>query len=122
MEFSLRHTGLEGGARAGVRELRGVQAGRSGAGLSWAIADIISRAGFPDGVFNLVMGRGSVVGEVIVNDPRVDAISFTGSVETGRNIAADGRGADEEAAVEMGGKNPLVVMDDADRPPPWKSP
>ena len=83
-------------------------------GSSWAIADIISRAGVPAGAFNLVMGRGSVVGEVIVNDPRVDAISFTGSVETGRKIAAKAVAQMKKLQLEMGGKNPLVVLDDAD--------
>jgi aldehyde dehydrogenase (NAD+) len=81
---------------------------------SWAIADIISRAGLPAGAFNLVMGRGSVVGEAIVNDPRVDGISFTGSVETGRKIAGKAVAQMKKIQLEMGGKNPLVVLDDAD--------
>src|SRR5215831_431424 len=57
-------------------------------GSAWALADIIVRSGIPSGVFNLLMGRGSVVGETLVNDPSVAAISFTGSVSTGRGIAA----------------------------------
>jgi aldehyde dehydrogenase (NAD+) len=81
---------------------------------SWAIADIVSRSGLPKGVFNLCMGRGSVVGEAIVNDPRVDAISFTGSVDTGRKIAAKAVAQMKKIQLEMGGKNPLVVLDDAD--------
>src|SRR6478609_9440638 len=56
-------------------------------GCAWALAEIISRTALPAGVFNLVMGRGSVVGDAIVNSPNVDALSFTGSVPTGRNIA-----------------------------------
>jgi alpha-ketoglutaric semialdehyde dehydrogenase len=83
-------------------------------GSAWAMAEIISRAGLPAGAFNLVMGRGSVVGEVLVNDPRVDAISFTGSVETGRKIAQKAAGRMAKFQLEMGGKNPLVVLDDAD--------
>jgi len=83
-------------------------------GSAWAIADIISRSGIPAGAFNLVMGRGSVVGEAIVNDPRVDAISFTGSVETGRKIAQKAIAQMKKVQLEMGGKNPLVVLDDAD--------
>src|ERR1700682_6361273 len=59
-------------------------------GCAWAIAEIASRAGVPPGVFTLVMGRGSVVGQAFVNDPRVDAISFTGSVATGRRIGEAG--------------------------------
>jgi aldehyde dehydrogenase (NAD+) len=81
---------------------------------SWAIADIISGAGLPAGAFNLVMGRGSVVGEAIVNDSRVDGISFTGSVDTGRKIAAKAVAQMKKMQLEMGGKNPLVVLDDAD--------
>src|SRR2546423_4175140 len=57
-------------------------------GCAWALSDIIARSGIPSGVFNLVMGRGSVVGEAMVNHPSVAAISFTGSVPTGRSIAA----------------------------------
>ena len=82
-------------------------------GCAWALADIISRSGLPQGVFNLVMGRGSVVGEAIVHHPAVAAVSFTGSVRP----AARHRGglrASPKLQLEMGGKNPLVVLDDAD--------
>ncbi len=83
-------------------------------GSSWAIAEIIHRAGFPAGVFNLVMGRGSVVGQALLEDPRVDAITFTGSVDTGRKVAAQALAGMKKFQLEMGGKNPLVVLDDAD--------
>ncbi len=83
-------------------------------GCAWALADIIHRAGFPAGVFNLVVGRGSVVGEKIVTDPRIDAISFTGSVPTGRGILAKAAARGAKVQLEMGGKNPLVVLADAD--------
>jgi alpha-ketoglutaric semialdehyde dehydrogenase len=83
-------------------------------GSSWAMAEIISRSGIPAGAFNLVMGRGSVVGEVIVNDPRINAISFTGSVDTGQKIAQKAVAQMKKIQLEMGGKNPLVVLDDAD--------
>jgi aldehyde dehydrogenase (NAD+) len=83
-------------------------------GCAWALADIISRAGFPPGVFNLVMGRGSVVGESIASAPAVAAISFTGSVETGARILENGTKRRAKVQLEMGGKNPLVVLDDAD--------
>ena len=83
-------------------------------GSSWAIAEILARAGIPAGAFNLVMGRGSVVGEALVNDPRVDGISFTGSVDTGRKIAQKAVARMAKFQLEMGGKNPLVVLDDAD--------
>src|SRR5437870_9335203 len=83
-------------------------------GCAWAIADIIARAGIPPGVFNLVMGRGSIVGETMVNHPAIAAISFTGSVETGRAIAAKAIARMAKLQLEMGGKNPMVVLDDAD--------
>src|SRR6266496_1691123 len=83
-------------------------------GCAWAIADILVRAGVPAGVLNLVMGRGSIVGETLVNHPDVAAISFTGSVATGRAIAAKAITRMAKLQLEMGGKNPLVVLDDAD--------
>jgi aldehyde dehydrogenase (NAD+) len=83
-------------------------------GSAWALADIISRAGLPAGVFNLVMGRGSIVGEALLSSPDVAAISFTGSVDTGRTIAAKCAAGMKKFQLEMGGKNPLVVLDDAD--------
>jgi len=85
-------------------------------GCAWAIAEILSRAGLPPGVFNLAMGRGSVVGEILVNDPDVTALSFTGSVGTGRAIAAKAIARMAKVQLEMGGKNPLIVLDDADLP------
>jgi aldehyde dehydrogenase (NAD+) len=83
-------------------------------GTAHAMAQIMVEAGMPDGVFNFVMGRGSVVGDAIVNDPRVDAITFTGSVDTGRKVAASAVARMAKFQLEMGGKNPLVVLDDAD--------
>ncbi len=83
-------------------------------GCAWAIADLLHEAGIPSGVFNLVMGRGSVAGEAIVESPKVHAISFTGSVATGRKIAVRCAQLGKKLQLEMGGKNPLVVLDDAD--------
>ena len=83
-------------------------------GCAWEIANILKDAGCPDGVFNLVMGRGSVVGARIVEHPDVDAISFTGSVPTGRGIAVACAESGKRVQLEMGGKNPMVVLDDAD--------
>lgn len=83
-------------------------------GCAWALAEIISRSGLPAGVFNLVMGRGSVVGEALVNHPDVAGISFTGSVQTGRQLAVKCTQRMAKVQLEMGGKNPLVVLDDAD--------
>jgi len=81
---------------------------------SWTIAEILSRTALPKGAFNLVMGPGSKVGNTLVNSPKVDAISFTGSVPTGRNIIATAAARGAKVQAEMGGKNPLVVIDDAD--------
>lgn len=83
-------------------------------GSAWALTEIISRAGLPAGVFNLVMGKGSVVGEALVGSPAVNAISFTGSVATGQSIVAKASARGAKVQVEMGGKNPLVVLDDAE--------
>lgn len=83
-------------------------------GSAWALADILHRAGVPKGVFNLVMGRGSEVGAALIDDARVDAISFTGSVATGKKIAASCVARMAKFQLEMGGKNPFVVLDDAD--------
>ena len=81
---------------------------------AWALTEIISRSALPPGVFNLVMGRGSVVGDALVRSPDVDAISFTGSVPTGRGIAKLALETMKKIQLEMGGKNPQVVLDDAD--------
>jgi alpha-ketoglutaric semialdehyde dehydrogenase len=83
-------------------------------GCAWALAEIISRSGLPKGVFNLVMGRGSVVGERMINDPRVAAVSFTGSQAVGKGVALACAKRLAKVQLEMGGKNPQVVLDDAD--------
>ena len=83
-------------------------------GSAWALAEIASRSGLPPGVLNLVMGRGSVVGQAFLDDARVDAITFTGSVQTGRRVAQAAVARMAKFQLEMGGKNPLVVADDAD--------
>jgi len=79
-----------------------------------AMSEIIVNAGVPEGVFNLVMGSGSQVGAAIVNHPKVRAISFTGSVSIGRGVAAAAGARMAKVQLEMGGKNPLVILDDAD--------
>ncbi|WP_295955273.1 aldehyde dehydrogenase family protein [Rhodoferax sp.] len=82
-------------------------------GSAWALAEIISRSGIPAGVFNLVMGRGSVIGDALVNHPGVTAISFTGSVGVGGRIAQSAAQSFKKVQLEMGGKNPQIVLDDA---------
>jgi aldehyde dehydrogenase (NAD+) len=79
-----------------------------------ALSQIIVEAGVPKGVFNLVMGRGSVVGEAILNHPGINAVTFTGSVATGHRVAAACVANMKKFQLEMGGKNPLVILDDAD--------
>ena len=81
---------------------------------AWELARTIADAGVPTGVFNLVMGRGSVVGTEILNNPEIAAISFTGSAETGRGVAQAAVARMAKVQLEMGGKNPLVILDDAD--------
>jgi alpha-ketoglutaric semialdehyde dehydrogenase len=82
-------------------------------GTAWALVEILSRAGIPKGVLNLVMGRGSVVGQTMLESKDVKAISFTGSVETGAKVAMACAARGAKFQLEMGGKNPLVVLDDA---------
>jgi alpha-ketoglutaric semialdehyde dehydrogenase len=83
-------------------------------GSTWAIVDILNRNGLPKGVLNLVMGRGSVVGQTMLESRDVNAISFTGSVNTGRRVAEASVAVMRKFQLEMGGKNPTVVLDDAD--------
>lgn len=83
-------------------------------GSSWAIVDILHRAGLPRGVLNLVMGKGSVVGQAILESPDVQALTFTGSTGTGKRVALASIEHNRRFQLEMGGKNPVVVLDDAD--------
>ena len=83
-------------------------------GSAWALSDIISRSGLPSGVFQLLMGSGSVVGKALLEDNRVRGVSFTGSVGTGGIVASTCSARGAKFQLEMGGKNPLVVLNDAD--------
>jgi aldehyde dehydrogenase (NAD+) len=85
-------------------------------GSAHALSEIIARSGIAAGVFNLVMGSGSVVGQTLIEHPDVAAVSFTGSVATGSRIAQACVASTpmKKFQLEMGGKNPLVVLDDAD--------
>ena len=78
------------------------------------LAELSIEAGFPPGVLNIVFGRGPSVGEAIVDQPAVKAISFTGSTATGARIAALAATAFKKVSLEMGGKNPAIVFADAD--------
>ncbi|WP_198328291.1 aldehyde dehydrogenase family protein [Psychrobacter faecalis] len=79
-----------------------------------ALAEIIHRQGLPEGTFNLVLGGGSSVGDALINSKDIDAVSFTGSVETGRKVAAATAPNFVRCQLEMGSKNALVIADDAD--------
>jgi len=79
-----------------------------------ALAEIIARADMPAGTFNLVMGPGRDVGDHLVGHAGVDAVSFTGSVEVGRGIAARVLGNRAKLQMEMGSKNPMLIMEDCD--------
>ena len=79
-----------------------------------ALTEIIARQDMPAGLFNLAMGAGREIGQKLVESPRLDAISFTGSVPVGRGIAAAAVQNFTKIQMEMGSKNALAVMDDAD--------
>ncbi len=79
-----------------------------------ALTEIINRQDIPKGLFSLVMGAGSTIGQRLVESPQVDAISFTGSVPVGKGIAAAAIQNLTKVQMEMGSKNALAVMDDAD--------
>lgn len=83
-------------------------------GCAWALAEILSRAGLPAGVFNLVIGSGRVVGQALIEDPALQALSFTGSVPTGNRLLRQAAERGLKIQLEMGGKNPLVILADAD--------
>ena len=83
-------------------------------GSAWALAEIISRAGLPEGVFNLVMGQGTEVGAALVEHADVAGVTFTGSTAVGRKIGATTFARGGKMQLEMGGQNPLIVLDDAD--------
>ncbi|AWK76493.1 aldehyde dehydrogenase family protein (plasmid) [Rhodococcus oxybenzonivorans] len=81
---------------------------------AFIVADLIEEIGFPPGVFNLVSGRGRVVGEELVGHPDVDMVTFTGSTGAGRRIGEVASRTVKRVALELGGKSPNVILDDAD--------
>nr|WP_042337991.1 aldehyde dehydrogenase family protein [Bacillus andreraoultii] len=82
--------------------------------MAYELAKIFEEAGLPPGVFNVVHGSGAVVGQRFVHHPDIRVISFTGSNETGRMIAGECGKQLKKVSLEMGGKNAVIVMDDAD--------
>jgi aldehyde dehydrogenase (NAD+) len=81
---------------------------------AFVLAEIVEEVGLPAGVFNLVTGRGSVVGETIVSHPETDMVSFTGSTRAGRRVSELAAQAPKPVSLELGGKSPNVILDDAD--------
>jgi aldehyde dehydrogenase (NAD+) len=81
---------------------------------AFVLAEIVKEAGLPAGVFNLVTGTGPVVGEAIVSHPETDMVSFTGSTGGGRRVSELAAQAPKPVALELGGKSPNVILDDAD--------
>ncbi|WP_342513370.1 aldehyde dehydrogenase family protein [Sporosarcina sp. FSL K6-1522] len=82
--------------------------------MAYEMALIFEEAGIPAGVANIVFGAGSEVGTAMIEHPDVRVISFTGSTETGRHVAEAGGRHLKKVSLEMGGKNAVIVMDDAD--------
>ncbi|HEV3128976.1 MAG TPA: aldehyde dehydrogenase family protein [Solirubrobacteraceae bacterium] len=81
---------------------------------AFVLAEVIEEVGLPGGVFNLVCGYGPVVGEAMSGHPDIDMISFTGSTLAGRRVAANAAQTVKRVALELGGKSPNVILDDAD--------
>jgi aldehyde dehydrogenase (NAD+) len=81
---------------------------------AFALAEVIESVGLPPGVFNLVTGYGPVVGEAIATHPDVDMVSFTGSVRAGTRVSELASATVKKVALELGGKSPNVILDDAD--------
>jgi acyl-CoA reductase-like NAD-dependent aldehyde dehydrogenase len=81
---------------------------------AFLLAEVIEAAGLPAGVFNLVTGTGPVVGEAIATHPGVDMVSFTGSTRAGRRVSELAAATVKPVAMELGGKSPNLILDDAD--------
>jgi acyl-CoA reductase-like NAD-dependent aldehyde dehydrogenase len=81
---------------------------------AFVLAEIIDDAGLPAGAFNLVTGYGSVVGEALAAHPGVDMVSFTGSTRAGRRVSEVSAATVKKVALELGGKSPNVILEDAD--------
>ena len=81
---------------------------------AFILAEVIHEAGLPAGVFNLVTGVGPVVGEAIAAHPQVDMVSFTGSTRAGKRVAEVASQTVKKVSLELGGKSPNVILDDAD--------
>jgi len=81
---------------------------------AFVLAEVVDEVGLPAGVFNLVTGTGPVVGEALASDPDVDMVSFTGSTRAGKRVSELASASVKRVALELGGKSPYVILDDAD--------
>jgi aldehyde dehydrogenase (NAD+) len=81
---------------------------------AFVLAEVAKEVGLPKGVFNLVTGTGAVVGEALVSHPETDMVSFTGSTRAGRRVSELAAQAPKPVSLELGGKSPNVILDDAD--------
>jgi aldehyde dehydrogenase (NAD+) len=81
---------------------------------AWNFVKVLEEAGLPPGVLNLVTGGGAEVGNALLESPVVSVVSFTGSTEVGRTVSTKAAPTFKKVHLEMGGKNIIVVMDDAD--------
>src|SRR5439155_1901579 len=82
--------------------------------MTLRIAELMREAGLPDGVFQVVTGKGSVLGEALVTDPRVAKVAFTGSTPVGKHVAELAARGVKRVTLELGGSDPMIVLDDAD--------
>jgi acyl-CoA reductase-like NAD-dependent aldehyde dehydrogenase len=78
------------------------------------IAEIMREAGLPDGVFQVITGKGSVLGEALVTNPDVAKVAFTGSTPVGKHVAELAARGVKRVTLELGGSDPMIVLDDAD--------
>src|ERR1700693_2768966 len=78
------------------------------------LVEILYEAGLPEGVVNIVFGPGGTVGEALLHNPDVSVITFTGSTESGRHVAIEAAKSLKRVSLEMGGKNAVIVLEDAD--------
>src|SRR5205823_5225195 len=81
---------------------------------AFVLAEIVEQAGLPAGVFNLMPGYGAVVSEAIAAHPGIDMVSFTGSTRSGRRVSELAANTVKRLSLELGGKSPNVILDDAD--------
>jgi aldehyde dehydrogenase (NAD+) len=81
---------------------------------AFVLAEIFDEVGFPPGVFNLITGLGPTVGEALASHPDVDMVSFTGSTQAGKRVAELAAHTVKRVALELGGKSPYIILDDAD--------